>query len=942
MFLFTHDRVRERLYRDIPGEKRKMIHFTIANIMEEISASGEHNNLFSLAHHYIESGNREKIIEFAYPAGIKAKEDHANTEAIRYLVLVRGILEQSGKTGEAIWKDCLEKLGQIYLTLARGNDAKDIFNTLLNYSETVTGKAMLYQLISQAYFIIGDWKSCEAYSSSGLRILGERIPTRRFRVLASLGKEILRHLLRRIPGLRDPRTATPGRMDKYKLIINYYMTLDWMYILSDITKFIRSVMRMLNLSLAKIGPSRETGMSLAVYGSLLMTIPLFKQAVRQHARALAMRRELEDLFGIGQSLQFMGYCRCYQSDYDASIDSFHQSLDVFTKIGDIWERNMVLNGLGYDYLYLGDYHKTIICFGEYLDISEKINDSYGVSVAAANLCLAYTQMGEYEKAESYGEKSIRLSNENRLWYPNCFACINFGIMMMETNNYEEALTYFKIALTLFRENNFLRDYTVYLFPVLAESYLEIYKMGKMEVTRGMIRRACHESLRMTRRWSNHYAAALRVTAKYYAMIGKVKKAGYYFRKSIQHSSLIGRRFEMALGLYEHGIFLKQGGRDEYANSRLQIAYQIFKEIGASAYIKRAEGLLGIEAEADSSSIKSLIDKQRMYSIIRVSQDISSILDLDELLEKVMSTSIEVAGAQRGVLMMLDDATGELETIIERNVNPAEHMTESEIIMEIAMEVFRTGKPKIVLNAMEDEYYARMPNVIKFGLKSILCIPLKHKDEIRGVCYLDNPLSESVFTSDTQDVLGIIMTQAAISIEIVRLYELGITDGLTKLATHRYFQETLQKEISKSARYSRNLSLVMMDIDHFKIFNDTYGHQAGDEILKAVSRIIQNNCRNIDIAARYGGEELALILPETPYEEALITAERIRGKIEKNVIEYKHKKLHVTISIGVASFPSHAHDRQTLIKAADEALYQSKELGRNRVTIFNGSDLKVQG
>lgn len=936
VFLFTHDRVRDELYQSIDGEKRKMIHFTIAGIMEDLPAGGDDNNLFGLAHHYIESGNKPKIIEFAYPAGIRAKEDHANDEAIKYLVLVRSILEETGKAGSDIWNDCMEKLGHIYLTIGRCDEAIDIFNTLLKYTNTAMDKAVLYQLISQAYFIKGDWKSCETYGVGGLRLLGERVPTTRVGVMAGLAAEIIAHSLLRITPEPKTTPVNADRLEKYKLIINYYMTLNWMYILSDIVKFIRSVLRMLRLSQSKIGPSPEAGMSIAVYGSLLMTFPFFEAAVRQHNRALAMRRECDDPAGVAQSLQFMGYCYCYQSEYETSIEYFRQSHEIFSKIGDIWETTMVMNGLGYDHFYLAEYEESIRMFRGYLNISETINDDYGVSVATANLCLAYSQQGDFDLAEEYGEKSIKLSSEKKLWYPNCFACINYGFLMMEKNNYEEALVYFKIALSLFRDNNFLRDYTVYLYPLLAESYLEIYKMGKTEVTRAMIRRACAECLHMTRRWSNHYAAALRVTAKFYAMEGKEKKAALYFKKSIQHSAMIGRRFEMALGLYEHGIFLKETGRDEYANSRFLISYQIFKEIGAAAYINKVEGLLGIDADAGSSSIKTLMDKQRMYSIIRVSQDISSILNLDELLEKVMSVAIEVTGAQRGVLMMVDDSTGELETVIERNINPAERMEEGEIIMEIALEVFKTGKSIIVTNAMEDEYYARMPSVAAFGLKSICCIPLKHKDEIRGVCYLDNSLSASVFTDDTQDVLGIIMTQAAISIEIVRLYELGITDGLTKLATHRHFQEMLQKEINKSMRYSRDLSLIMMDIDHFKIFNDRHGHQAGDEILKAVARIILGNCRTVDIAARYGGEELALILPETPCEEATIMAERIRGKIEDHVVDYQHKQLRATISMGIASFPRHAHDRQSLIRAADEALYRSKENGRNRTTVFSGT------
>jgi len=769
-------------------------------------------------------------------------------------------------------------------------------------------------------------------ASRGLRLLGERIPEGKAALLWSLLKESFLHYLKVLIPVGRSGLSEDERM-KYSIIINMYMTLDWMYILSDTLKFVRSVFRMLNLSRSRLGVSAELGMSVAVFGSFLMVLPSFKRANRYHERALRMRQELEDQTGIAQSMQFMGYSYCYQGEYSLSMNFFRQSEEIFARMGDVWETAMVLNGMGYNALHTGNLDAMIDSFTRYLDLSEKGSDYYGTSVARTNLSLAYALRGDLEKAALLGESALALSGEKELWYPHCFANINQGIVMMERGDYDDAVRYFEIARWLFMENNFLKDYTVHLFPNLVDSYLEIFRYGRTRVARSMIGKLCRESLRRTRRWPNHHAASLRVAGKLYTMTGNFRKAEKYYRRSIRHSALLGKRFDLAKGLYEYGIMLREKGSLELAEARLRTAREIFREIGAALYVGRIESLLDIPREEEMASIRSFMDRQRMYSIIRVSQDISSIMNLDELLEKVMAVAIEVTGAQRGYLMIADENTRTLSVAAGKNVNILDRGEDMEFAMAIAGEVHRTGEAVLTMNAMADERFARYRAVARHGLKSILCIPLKYKDEVMGACYLDNPLSGSVFTSEDQDLLGIIMTQAAISIDNVRLYELGITDGMTKLVTHAHFQNLLQKEISKASRYDRKVSLIMIDIDHFKAFNDTHGHQAGDEVLKSISRMIKENCRNIDIAARYGGEELVMVLPETPPEEALTVAERVLDVVRSGELEYQGKLLKVTISVGVATFPEHASDRVSLIRAADEALYRSKAEGRDRVTLY---------
>jgi two-component system, cell cycle response regulator len=165
----------------------------------------------------------------------------------------------------------------------------------------------------------------------------------------------------------------------------------------------------------------------------------------------------------------------------------------------------------------------------------------------------------------------------------------------------------------------------------------------------------------------------------------------------------------------------------------------------------------------------------------------------------------------------------------------------------------------------------------------------------------------------------------------RLELLSITDGLTKLHNHRYFQDELARAFDEAQRYQRPLSLAMIDIDFFKAVNDTHGHAVGDEILKSVAALYSSSVRSTDLVARYGGEEFGLMMPETTLTDAIVLAEKLRTKIAETRFETEVGPLDVTVSVGVASIP-HTKIRTAyeLIVSADKALYRAKRNGRNQV------------
>jgi diguanylate cyclase (GGDEF)-like protein len=213
------------------------------------------------------------------------------------------------------------------------------------------------------------------------------------------------------------------------------------------------------------------------------------------------------------------------------------------------------------------------------------------------------------------------------------------------------------------------------------------------------------------------------------------------------------------------------------------------------------------------------------------------------------------------------------------------------------------------------------------------VPLIVGGEVLGVLTVER-VKLNAFDDGDFAILTAAATQASIAIERARLFhqvqKLAITDELTGMNNRRHFFDLAQAEFARTERFARPLSLMMLDLDHFKRINDTFGHPIGDVVLQSVARLCLNNVRQIDIMGRYGGEEFILLLPETDSPSAVQAAERLRTLVERKDIETPKGSLSVTISIGVATLTEGIKSLEKLIDQADEALLQAKGEGRNRV------------
>ena len=329
----------------------------------------------------------------------------------------------------------------------------------------------------------------------------------------------------------------------------------------------------------------------------------------------------------------------------------------------------------------------------------------------------------------------------------------------------------------------------------------------------------------------------------------------------------------------------------------------------------------------------LLQRRRLTdlnTIYQISQAVSTTLDPDKLLKSIASVAKDKLHAEASSLGIIDTASQEIVFTVATGVKKAaiqqKRMRWNEGIIGA---VVSKGKPLLIEDAQKDpRFYRQMDRETGFTTHSVLCVPMKIRNHVIGAVEVLNPIDRKVFARDQIPLLATLAQEAAVSLENARLFQLATTDGLTGLYSVRHFKSLLEYEMIRASRYQRALSLILLDIDFFKKINDTHGHLAGDLVLQELAKILRGGIRQIDIAARYGGDEFIVMLPEASGKEASLVAERIRKKAERAKCATGDGACSFTISLGIAAMAPR-DSLSELIERADRQLYQAKNKGRNR-------------
>ena len=339
--------------------------------------------------------------------------------------------------------------------------------------------------------------------------------------------------------------------------------------------------------------------------------------------------------------------------------------------------------------------------------------------------------------------------------------------------------------------------------------------------------------------------------------------------------------------------------------------------------------------------------KRNIFFLEISKDLTSTLDPYTILQKAFNNFNNVIGFTTISILLFDDIENNYRLIVQPD-EPVSVRYQKKLSAQVFNLFcdFPTDPPLTPENFCKPTFFKPQKHNGKpaADYKHTLHLPVVIGDKVRGLIHLarstDIPFTHGDLDSTSQ-FTGIFITSIKNALIHKRTEKLAFTDPLTELFNHRYFQETLNHEFTRAKRYAKPLSLMLIDIDFFKKFNDTYGHLVGDKVLRHVATVFKSSVREqIDTVARYGGEEFAVVLPETSLEGAGRFAERIRSAVEKSRVIDENRELTVTLSIGVACTSVTSCEKPSdLIESSDIALYQAKDSGRNQVITYNESKLK---
>lgn len=961
-YRFAHDRIQQTAYQLIPEKIQSEAHLQIGRLLlKEQRLLRQSERLFEIMDHFNQSlsllndkTEKHELAQYNLWAGIKAKESAAYVAAKNYL--------QAGITllNPIKWTEDYELVFPLHKELAackyltsEFSQAEIEFKTLLENAKNVLDKIEIYQLNIQMLSTLNKHPEAINLGREALRLININIPKKANTL------HILLVILKIKMQMKWQNTSKvkllPMKNPTHRAAVDLVTQLLNNAFISDQTLFVFLAATDVNLSL-KYGYTESTSMAILVYAfALIHALNLYTEGFSFVELYSQLKKIYSEANFAGRNHLVLGtFIDPYRLPLDDCLQTLTNGQQIANDVGDIVYSNycnvvgcITIFLLGKPLVEVKDFIANSLI---YIDRA-KINDfklvtyfwQHSIQILEGSTPFNLNRLTAQEKNIVAAENKTGIS-----FFYSTYTKISYilGYYSEAQNSALKHKVYSEFALGIL--SNFENDfyYALSIAVTYKNSPSSKHNLAKFKKLYNYIKRCAAQYP------FNFQVYVLLLDAELARINNNIHDAIALYEKSITTAQKQNILHLVAIANECAGRFYNELKIPQFAKQYFLNAYTTYRSWGALAKCSQLEQLFPewfanyntienpIYLSTPVTTTKVSTQTLDMLAILKFTQAISSEIYIDKLLQKLLSLVLEAAAAQRCIILLLQDnhwvieAEGDLE---QQQIYLAQQETINNyknLPLSLVNYVERTLEPVIIEEAVNSEMTLTDPYVQKYKPQSLLMMPLLYQGQLRRIIYLENKSTSQIFTTQHLQSLQLLASQAVVALENAYLYYQASHDPLTGLANRSLLYHMFQYYAGYIGRENKQIAILFLDLDYFKVVNDTLGHEVGDSLICYLGDLFKNILREGDVIARLGGDEFVIMLTGIiDLAEVTSAADRIYSQLAKPINLLGHE-FWITSSLGISLYPTDGTDIQTLIKRADIALYRAKETGRNQYRFYS--------